>query len=269
MVEQANVVDQLKEEMMVRMRQQSGIAADDWVAKYTALAADEWKRNGGAVAVDYPKLFGGTEQKIRAIVHELLGTLAKEPNIDTHRSNSERPAKAEGHVPQVAEGLGGSAPTEPPTLTTPGSVRSANPSRLSVPDSGASVGEKPKDDGIGTAKSLDESSGTISWASRSSGTSSGRLSVNAIRGPGISDGYGSGPGNQHGRSGGGIGPGSGSDGDAPDGTALRFYRIGFWALLFMLIVMSGCLYWNIKFLRYYYLARKNGGDEWFESLPGA
>jgi len=49
---------------------------------------------------------------------------------------------------------------------------------------------------------------------------------------------------------------SGPTGDYPTGGDSEFYRIGFWCLLFMVIVMIGCWYWNVRYLRAYIAARR-------------
>ncbi|MGO9109125.1 MAG: hypothetical protein ACLP9L_07830 [Thermoguttaceae bacterium] len=76
-------------------------------------------------------------------------------------------------------------------------------------------------------------------------------------GPGFGSGsgYGNGPGFGNGWGGGnGSGDGDG-DGNHPGGSYFKVYAIGFWGLLFLTITMAGCWYWNIRFLREYYLAR--------------
>ena len=54
--------------------------------------------------------------------------------------------------------------------------------------------------------------------------------------------------------------GGDEDGFGWDGKGLhiRAYQIGFWTVLFLLFVQSGCWWWNIKYLREYIAARRRG-----------
>ncbi len=49
---------------------------------------------------------------------------------------------------------------------------------------------------------------------------------------------------------------AGPTGDNPTGNNIEFYRMGFWFLLFAIVVMIGCWYWNVRYLRAYIAARR-------------
>jgi len=67
------VVD-LKVEMARRIRRDAQLGANYWCQKYIADVARDWSGRGEAIAAvrAYPKLFAGTEEQIRGIVHEAI-----------------------------------------------------------------------------------------------------------------------------------------------------------------------------------------------------
>jgi len=46
------------------------------------------------------------------------------------------------------------------------------------------------------------------------------------------------------------------EGDSPTGFHYKFYQIGFWTMCFLVLVMAGCWYWNVKYLRAYIAAQR-------------
>ncbi|MGA2255132.1 MAG: hypothetical protein ABSG53_10760 [Thermoguttaceae bacterium] len=278
MLEQENVVSRLKNQMAVRMRGSHGEGMAEWIAEYSRLAQEEWQQSGGQAATDYPALFLATRQKIRAVVIELLGIVAREQEDEAKRLAAE--AQSGRNADLRADRLAEEAkkrvvsPTEvaSPDTNKPIGIHERKPMVLPQVDANADTetgsphGTRPGKIGSGAGGTEgDGRPGHVEVYGDRSGSGAGGHGSGKGYGNGYGYGdhgypYGSGSGsggsgNGHGSgSGSGIGTGYG-DGDSPYAFYFKVYQIGFWGLFFLLIVMAGCWYWNIKFLHQYYIAR--------------
>ncbi len=277
MTAQNNVVDRLRDQMADRMHTNRGWSAADWINEYSAVVQGEWQQNGGPVSGDYPRLFDATRQRIRAVVSELLATVARDLEDEAKRraadaqsqkaadrrdkgeaEQTERPA---GHVPLAEkkdpQGVGPSptgipqpareaqghehAPTDPPGGKQTGGAGSSSVGTSGAngtSQTGTGAGGSPGKTGLGNGGSGTDGNleAQKTWYDRGY-----RHGYDTGYGDGYDEGYADGYGHGY--------------GDDPYGLYYTVYPIGFWGLVIIAIIMAGCWYWNIKYLRAYYNAR--------------
>ncbi len=284
---QNGLASDLKPTILARMRAQEERNAAEWVAEYTAEVATRWKRDSSELARNYPVLFDTTRDMIAGIVSELLETEAV--RRDAARNELAKDFEDEGDRPSavpivpdiqpavdipIAETASAAGESTPVTVGPAKGPETAGDSGLSgetpFPTTGGETGDRFGGGGRRTRFGLSEGSdlgeADDAWNRNRWGPARWSSGPDLPESDGSSDSRDM-PSNRGSSGGGHLNPTGGHGeriGDRPGGGGgwfgWRFYRIGFWTLLLLILIQSGCWYWNVRYMYEYIEARRRSGE---------
>ncbi len=249
---QLQIVDSLEEGIRQEILKDPEPSLDKWVKQYSLRTTQLWREQGTTVAAKYPQLFSTTVDRIDQIVAKILPLVAQgrseilldEPEMKPEPQPQESPDNnvppqptPEQPVPPAPQ------PEEPdsdPALDGPGSPDEMGDSDKSYEKGG------PHKSGDGEADDADDRNNDEPGGEEEDG--------NEGQDEGEDDAAGDGDGEKN---------GSADDGEAAESRDARripldlsrrtladwFFRIAFWVLLMLLLVMAVCWYLQVRYYK--------------------
>ncbi len=249
---QLSIVRDLTPTIRKKISEDPEPTVDKWVTRFCQATKEEWNARQPKIAVKYPELFDVTVAQITTFVTELL------PVVEKERSQKQRavPEPKEEPPQQVApdDAMAQPVPEQPPQPKT---------SEATKPTDGQGGAGESESQGKpdGSAKS-DEKGGPAEAGDGGAKKDEGKKDEEPKADKGDDEGAGEGKGE-------GDGEGDGKKEDAQDadsnGELLQIpgvriaptqrswadlvYRMAVWVLLMMMLVMTVCWYYHVRYLR--------------------
>jgi hypothetical protein len=263
---QLEVVNSLEPAFRDRILNEAKRTHEEWVTVYCELARAQWQTVRSAAAMRYPNLFQTTINQIDANVTKLL------PLVESEQAEKQRVLAEMKDTPKT--------PPVPDDNTR--QPNPEEPTQPLVPSEPVANSTQPKNAEANQDAAAKDAAGGSADAGASDGQQESGQTKESIEETGKEppadeakpeetkpdEGKGEGTGDGKDAKNGG-----GEDGDKSEdrkrgdsqidltstlavqiaegekSLADLLYRVGFWILLFVVLVMSGCWYWNVRYLR--------------------
>ncbi|MCU0962771.1 MAG: hypothetical protein MUF48_21955, partial [Pirellulaceae bacterium] len=245
---QLEIVEDLCTTIRAEMRREPQVDRDKWMQRYRERATSMWRSRTGAERERYPDLFTAALDRINAILDELLDEAAEPAANDLAEDASPlgEPAQDPAMQPPVERSV-----TEPAAPRVDDPLRPADAATSDTDASGSDDADgavATDTDSAGGADGGQENTGDADAADQGNGEQTAEEAEQPDGDDPAAEVAAEAPADQSPR-GAAADTGPAPQRAVPPNRLDLFYRVGFWVLFVLLLLMATAWYWQVRHLR--------------------